>query len=326
MLATNRLVITGLSALAASVLLAGAPALAQQWPTRTVKFVVPFAPGAGADIGARLAADRLQKVWPHGVIVENRPGGDSLIAIRQIVSANDDHQMYFGPSGNFTPHPYRHEKRGYDRKTELLPIARFSNTLLGLAVATSLKVNTVKEFVDRAKAEPGKMNVVVVPGITEFVWDGFVKTAGIQITKVPYTNLVQGANDMGTDRVQASMASLAILQPCMQGNFCKLIAVTGRERVKIYGDVPTAVESGFPALELEGLVGAFGPKSMSLELRRRVGADIVKVASDPEIAQKLSATGQAPNPGGADEFTKAIEDQEDSVARTAKILGLPRLD
>jgi tripartite-type tricarboxylate transporter receptor subunit TctC len=326
MLARHKLAIAGLSALATGFLLAPAGAQAQQWPTRTVKFVVPFAPGAGADIGARLAADRLQKLWPHGVIVENRPGGDSLIAIRQIVSANDDHQLYFGPSGNFTPHPYRHEKRGYDRKTDLLPIARFSNTLLGLAVATSLKVNTVKEFVDMAKANPGKMNAVIVPGITEFVWDGFVKTAGIQITKVPYTNLVQGANDMGTERVQASMASLAILQPCMQGNICKLIAVNGRDRVKIYPDVPTAVEAGFPSLALEGLVGAFGPKAMSLELRRRIGEDIVKIASDPDLAQRLAATGQAPNPGGADEFTRAIEEQEESVARTAQVLGLPRLD
>lgn len=314
-----------LAAAAAAILLPTAlPAQAQQWPTRPVKFIVPFAPGAGADIGARLAADKLQKAWPQGVVVENRPGGDSLIAIRQIVSANDDHQLYFGPSGNFTPHPYRHEKLGYDRKTDLLPIARFSNTLLGVAIATSLKINTLKEFVEHAKANPGKLNVVVVPGITEFVWDGFAKSLGVSIVKVPYKNLVQGANDMGTDRVQVSMASLAILQPCMQGNICKLVAVTGAERVKIYPDVPTSAEAGVPSLALEGLVGVFGPKSMSLDLRRRIGKDIVAVASDPAIAAKLSATGQAPNPGGADEFTTAIEQQEAQVAAIAKVLGMPR--
>ncbi len=301
-----------------------AHAQAQQWPNRVVRFIIPFAPGAGADIGARLAADKLQKFWPQGAIVENRPGGDSLIAIRQVISANDDHMLLFGPSGNFTPHPYRHDKLGYDRATELLPIARFSNTLIGLAVASSLGVTSLKEFVDKAKAAPGTLNVVLVPGITEFVWDGFAKTAGINVVKVPYTNLVQGAADMGTDRVQAAMSSLAILQPSLQGGISRLIAVTGSERVKIFPDVPTSMEAGFPSLELEGLVGAFGPKGMSIELRRRIAKDIVTVAADPDIAAKLAATGQAPNPAGADEFTAAIEKQEAQVAGIAKVLGLPR--
>ncbi len=314
------------AATAAGALISTQPAQAQQWPTRVVRFIVPFAPGAGADIGARLAADKLQKYWPQGAIVENRPGGDSLIAIRQVISAQDDHMLLFGPSGNFTPHPYRHDKLGYDRPTELLPIARFSNTLIGLAIASSLGVNTLKEFVEKAKAAPGKMNVVVVPGITEFVWDGFAKTVGVNIVKVPYTNLVQGATDMGTDRVQASMSSLAILQPAMQSGVAKLIVVTGSERVKIFPDVPTSMEAGFPSLELEGLVGAFGPKIMSLELRRRIAKDIVAVASDPEIAAKLAATGQSPNPAGADEFTAAIEKQEAQVAAIAKVMGLPRKD
>lgn len=168
------------------------------------------------------------------------------------------------------------------------------------------------------------MNAVVVPGITEFVWDGFTRTENVSITKVPYKNLVQGANEMGTGRIQVSMASLAILQPCMQGKICKLIAVTGRDRVSIYKDVPTSVEGGVPSLALEGLVGVFGPKSMSLELRRRIGQQIEAVARDPDIAGKLTATGQAANPGGADEFTKDIEAQEAQVAGIAKVLGLPR--
>ncbi|MDB5570935.1 MAG: transporter substrate-binding protein, partial [Hyphomicrobiales bacterium] len=301
-------------------------ALAQEWPTRVVRFIVPFAPGAGADIGARLAADKLSRRWPQAVIVENRPGGDSLIGIKAVVGANDDHMLLFSPAGNFTPHPYRYEKRGYERTTDLLPIARFSNTVLGFAVASSLGTNTLKEWVDKAKASPGKMNVVLVPGITEFVWDGFAKSVGIDVVKVPYTNLVQGANDMGTERVQGSMASLAILQPAMQGNVAKLLVVTGRQRVSILPDTPTAIEAGFPSMELEGLVGVFGPKGMSLELRRKIGKDIVEVASEPDIASRLVATGQVPNPGGADEFTAAIERQEAQVAEIAKLMGLPRKD
>ena len=177
------------------------PAIAQavaaaKWPTRPVKLIVPFAPGAGADIGARLAANALSSKWKQSVIVENRPGGDSLIAIKAVIAANDDHQLLFAASGNFTPHPYRHKSLGYNRERDLLPVARFSNTIVTVAVASSLNVSTLPELITLAKARPSELNVVMVPGITEMVWDSFVKTEIVKITKVPFTNVTQGASEM----------------------------------------------------------------------------------------------------------------------------------
>jgi tripartite-type tricarboxylate transporter receptor subunit TctC len=318
---------------AASLILAGlaAPSLAvaqskDNWPRRTVKFIVPFSPGAGADIGARLAADVLSRKWGQAVVVENRPGGDSLIAIRAVVNDNDDHQLLFSPAGNFTPHPYRHEKRGYDRERDLLPIARFSNTVLSVSISNSLGVTTLKDFVEIARKRPKELNAVVVPGVTEFVWDGFVKTVGIEVTKVPFNNLVQGAGEMATGRIQVTMSSLAIQQPVLQGGGARLVAVTSRERVPLVADTPTAREAGFPSLEVDGLVGLFGPRSLSAELRRRIGDDVKAVAADPAIAAKLVASGQVPNPGGAEEFGAAIVAQEKQIAEIAKLVGLTRKD
>jgi tripartite-type tricarboxylate transporter receptor subunit TctC len=310
--------------LAASLSTISSLAQAQEWPTRSVKFVVPLAPGGGADIGARLAADKLQKIWNQPVVVENRPGGDSLIAIRQVLGAADDHTMLFTPSGSVTAHPYRHEKLDYNRPTDLLPVARVSNTVVGIAVSTSLGITTLKEFVDLSRASPGKMNIVVPTGITELLWDSFAKSQNINVVKVPYTNLVQGANDMGTDRVQASLSSLAILQPSLQGKVARLIVLTGPKRISLLPDIMTAREAGFPGIEYEGLNGVFGSKAMSLALRQRVGKDIAAVAGDPEIASKLAATGQVPNPGGVAEFGADIEAQERQVDQIAKILGMVR--
>ena len=87
------------------------------WPTRTVKFIVPFGPGAGADIGGRLFAEQLQKIWGQPVVIENRPGGDSIVAINAFLSANDDHVLLFGPSGNFTVHPFVYSKLSTTRRT-----------------------------------------------------------------------------------------------------------------------------------------------------------------------------------------------------------------
>ena len=101
-----------LAVLAASV--ASSYAQAQAWPTRPVKFIVPFGPGAGADIGARLFADKLSQRWGQPVVIENRPGGDSIVAIKAFLSANDDHVLLFGPSGNFTVHPFNYSKLSYN--------------------------------------------------------------------------------------------------------------------------------------------------------------------------------------------------------------------
>ena len=110
-----------------------APAQAQSWPTRPVKFIVPFGPGAGADIGARLFAEKLTQKWGQPVVVENKPGGDSIVAIQAFLSANDDHVLLFGPSGNFTVHPFNYAKLTYN-PADLVPIARASTTLIAAAV------------------------------------------------------------------------------------------------------------------------------------------------------------------------------------------------
>ena len=100
-----------------------APAQAQNWPTRPVKFIVPFGPGAGADIGARLFAEKLQRRWGQAVVIENKPGGDSIVAIQAFLGANDDHVLLFGPSGNFTVHPFNYSKLSYN-SADLIPVVR----------------------------------------------------------------------------------------------------------------------------------------------------------------------------------------------------------
>src|SRR5215475_13204639 len=158
--------------LAAPAFIAGAQTQAQGWPQRPVKFIIPFGPGAGADIGARLIQEKLSQRWGKPVIIENRPGGDSIIAIQTVLSANDDHTFLWGPSGNFTVHPYLYQKLPYD-PDDLVPVARFSSTILGVGVPASMKIDTLADFVKRAGAAPGKFNSAAVAGITELAFDYF---------------------------------------------------------------------------------------------------------------------------------------------------------
>jgi tripartite-type tricarboxylate transporter receptor subunit TctC len=310
-----------LAFLLGALVLSAVPSHAQTWPQRPVKFIVPFGPGAGADIGARLVADRLPARWGKPVVIENRPGADGLVAIQALVTANDDHMLWFGPSGSFTVHRFQYEKLPY-APGDLLPIARVSNTILAVGVPASMQIATLKDFVERAKTDPGKFNAAVVPGITEFTFDYFVKTAGLEITKVPYRDIVQAATDVGEGRVQIMMSSYAILQPQAQAGRIKVLAVNGRERAPILPDIPTAIEAGFPSLEVEGLVGVFGTASIPMELREKIGADVAAVAADPAIASRLAGTAQVVNPGGPTEFAAAVEDQRAKIAKIAQTLGI----
>ena len=305
--------------------LASAPSLAQAWPTRSVRFIIPLGPGAGADIGARLIAERLQAKWSQPIVIENRPGGDGLIAITSLLQANDDHVLLFGPTGSFAVHPYQREHLPYDLERDLLPIARVSNTVVGVAVPAAMGLASLKEVVERARKEPGKLNSALVPGITELVYDGFVHEQKLDIVKVPYRDIVQAGTDVGEGRIQFIVASLAMLQPGIQGGRIKLVALNGKVTSETLAPgVPTVREAGFAALEFDGLVGLLGPKIMALELRQRVGADVVAAAKDPEFGRRLAATAQVVNPGDAVEFGRSMREQDAKIAAIATAIGLQR--
>src|SRR5262245_66213662 len=149
------------------VLAAPTQSQAQSWPQRPVRLIVPFGPGAGADIGARLLSERLPARWGgKAVVIENRPGGDGLVAIQSFLSANDDHTFLFTPSGNFTVHPFQYDKLPYTN-ADLVPVARVSNTILEIGVPAAMNIGSVADLVPRAKAEHGQFNAAVVPGTTE---------------------------------------------------------------------------------------------------------------------------------------------------------------
>src|SRR5215467_12677843 len=121
------------------------------WPQRNVRFIVPLGPGSGADIGARLFADKLTARWGKPVVVENRPGGDAIVAITAFIGAHDDHTLLFAPAATFTAHPFLHDKLPYDQ-ADLLPIARVSNTIVAIVAPASLKAGTLGELMDLVRA------------------------------------------------------------------------------------------------------------------------------------------------------------------------------
>jgi tripartite-type tricarboxylate transporter receptor subunit TctC len=309
--------------LAAALIACAGNAAAQTYPSRTVKFILPFGPASGTDITARLVGDRLAARWGKPVVIENRPGGDGLVAINAFISANDDHTLLWVPVGTFAVHPYQHDKLSYDAERDLLPIVNVTSLILSAAAPASLNIGSLREFIELARANPGKYNAAAANGNADFLMSGFFKSNNLQVAKVPYRNIMQGPGDLAEGRIQMLMSSYAIVQPLMQAGKIKVLAVTSRKRAPTAPDVPTVREAGYPALEMESIGGIFGPRGMPLDVRERIAADVAAaIAGDPSIGKKLEATGQFLDVHGPAQFAAGIKELHDKLAAIAKILGM----
>jgi tripartite-type tricarboxylate transporter receptor subunit TctC len=297
------------------------PASAQTWPQRPVRFVIPLGPGSGVDITARVFADKLSAKWGQPVVVENKPGGDAFVAITAVIGANDDHVLLFAPASTFTAHPLLHEKLPYEL-SDLVPIARVTNTLIALGVPTELGVSTIKELVAKIKAAPNKLNYASVTGANDLMFAAFLKTEKLEMAKVPYKDPVSAINDLSEGRIHAFVGAYAIMRPRIQAGKVKAIALTNLQHAAALPDIPTGREEGFKSLEFDGLVGLLGPKGMPQAARDRIAADIRTIAAEPEVVSRLSATGQVINPGSPAEFAAALAEQRAAVDAIGKVLQI----
>lgn len=312
--------------LAALVLGSGfvAPALAQVWPQRPVRLILPFGAGSGTDTAARLLGEYLSRRWGQPVIIENRPGGDGLVAISAFVQATDDHVLLYASTASFIAHPFVHEKLPYVLERDLQPIARVSNTIMAVAVPASTDFKTIGEFVDEAHGRPGSYNVSGAAGLPEFTVDAFVRSRNLNVTKVPYRDVLQAARDLAENRIQFLLTSYAVIRPLVEAGKLRVVAVGSGTRTAILPDVGTAAEEGFPELSIETTSALYGPAGMSSQLRKRVADDVIAAALDRSVAERITATGQDVVPAGPEELARTLEEQTTKAATVARIVGLQR--
>lgn len=308
---------------ALAIVMAYSPnAYAEEWPQRTVKIISPSGPGSSGDTASRFIAERLQQVWGKSIVIEPRPGGDSLVAINAFVSANDDHTLLFSPTSFFISHPHRYAKLSYDRARDLIPIAQLSATTLSFAVPANLPVNSLKEFVAYARANPGKLGLATAPGMSEMMLDAWMKEENIDAAKVPYRDVVQAVSDLSASRLQGVFAALTIFQAGLQGGTLKILSVSGMRASPAAPGVKPAIEQGYPKLGQQGLMGLFGAKSMSADARQKAGKDFLKVVAENDVIQRLESIGQFYIPGDAATLEAEIRKQEAAIAEMAKGIGL----
>ena len=221
----------------------------QAWPQRPVRFILPFGAGTATDVAARLMSEKLSARWGQPIVVENRPGADGLLAINAFISANDDHVLLYASTASFMAHPYTLEKMPYNLERDFAPIARITDTVLAASVPSSLKANSLKEFVALAKAQPGKLNAAGAAGVPDFTLGYFLKLENLDVTRVPYKDVVQAATDLS--RRADPVPAVILCRRARRGGIgrIRILAINVRERASFAPDIPTIHEAGLPVAQ-----------------------------------------------------------------------------
>lgn len=302
--------------------LAAKGACAQDWPTRPVRLILPFGPASATDLAARLISEELSSRWRQPVIVENRAGGDNLIAINAFLSAKDDHTLFFTSTAAFLAHPYVHQKLDYVFERDFAPIAKVADTILVVAVPDAIGVKSVSEFVDAARAKPEAINLAGATGLPELAIDALIRKEKLKSVRVPYKDLAAAARDLAENRIQFLLTSYASVRPFVESGKVRVIAAGSRERSPTLKDVPSIPESGYPVLAMETSVTIFGSQSMPLAVREKIARDVQDVLQDQKIRQRIELTGQDVGPAGPAELAAVLKRQTTYAASIAKELGL----
>lgn len=280
---------------AAGTLLSGAaaaPALAQSkpWASRSVKLIVPFAPGGPLDLIARLMAVHLAPVVGQQVLVDNRPGGATIIGVGELVkSAGDGHTLLVDGGAAVTTLPSV-AKLPFDPDKDLAGVALLAQTPTMLVASSPSGIRSLSQLVTRAKASPGKVTVGIgAPGsIRQFVMDLLRKEAGADLLQIPYKGAAPAIQALLAGEVDLYPADVSAVLPHIQSGKVVALAALGEKRAPQLPDVPTAAEQGYPSLRADNFYGLFAPGSTAPALLDRINQDTMQAWSSPEIRARLS--------------------------------------
>jgi tripartite-type tricarboxylate transporter receptor subunit TctC len=281
---------------------------AATWPDRPVHMIVPLAAGGPTDTNARVVADQLSKIWGQQVIVDNRAGAGTNIGNAFVAHADPDgYTLLFGTS-SLASNGALYRSLDYDPTTDLAPISLVARFPFFMVVPNSSPANTVKQFIDYAKAQPGKL-IMASPGtgsgphLAELL---FLQMAGIQMTHAPYRGAAPAFTDLLPGRIHCYFGSGELLTYSRSGQV-RVLASTGAKRSEAAPEVPTIAESGLPGYVVESWQAVFAPAKTPSEILRKINGDLAKALAEPVLVEKLERNAYSVESSSAGELAKFLE-------------------
>jgi tripartite-type tricarboxylate transporter receptor subunit TctC len=287
-----RLSIRVATAALAFLALAVGGVFAQSYPTKPIRLIVPFAPGGGTDIVARMLAQKLTESFRQTVIVDNRPGGGGVVGVETTVRATPDGYTTIIMSGSYATNAAMY-KTSFDPVNDILPMGLIGDTAFVVALHPSVPVKSIAELVAYAKAKPGALNYASsgTGGIAHLSGELFDLLAGTHMTHVAYKGTGPALNDLLGGQVQLIFGSAPSTIPLVRTNRLRALAVTTTKRSSALPELPTVAEAGVPGYEVVLWYGVLGPRDLPRTLAERWHAEIHKAIRLPDLKERLIAEG-----------------------------------
>ena len=295
-----RLIARGLAGLVALLAVTSAAVAQEAYPTRAVSIVVPFPPGGGADILARVLGQRLSETWRQPVLVENKPGAAGVVGANGVArSEPDGYTLLMAASGAIVP----------GNAKDLAPVTLVAAPPYMLLVHSSVPVASTREFIAYLKARPGQLNFASsgVGSASHLSAELFMGVSGTKMTHVPYKGIGQAVTDLVSGQVQVLFGPPPAVLKQVQAGALKALAVTGPQRSALWPEIPTVAEGGVPGYDAVGWYGLLAPAKTPREVVLRIAAEVARALQVPAVAERLSAVGATPAAGSPEDFARFLE-------------------
>ena len=284
--------------LAALLFLAAANALAQSYPTRPVRAIIPFGPGGAGDIALRGLAVELTKHLGQQVPVENRPGANTAIGADACAkAAPDGYTICLLPIDAINLNPFLFVKLAYDPDKDLEPVVPVFSNVNGFIVNPALKVNSIGELIELAKSKPRTMNYGSPASFVRIFMEGFNAASGTDFQHIPYKGGGETATALLTGEIQVTFISIANVTGLVKGGKLRILAVDSNTRSAIAPEAPTLAEAGYKGFPFRAWYGIFVPKGVPSTIVRRIHTDVLQAAASPGFREQiLNSRGLEPMP------------------------------
>jgi tripartite-type tricarboxylate transporter receptor subunit TctC len=298
---------------------------AQDFPVRPVRIVVTFPPGGPTDAVARPLGQRLADAWKHPVIIDNRGGAGGIVGTELVAhAAPDGYNLLIGTAGGMSINPALHSTLSYDPFRDFAPVGMLVINPQILVAHPAVPAANVRELVAYAKAKPGQINFGSsgTGTATHLGLELFKAATGIDVVHVPYKGGAPALTDLIAGQVQLVFISIPSVMPQVKAGRLKAIAVSSEKRSASAPDVPTVAESGYPGFEYSNWNALFAPARTPAQVVSKINAEIMKILSDPAIANNLSSQGADPAPGAPESlaaYMRMDHERWKKVIRTAGI-------
>lgn len=308
-----------------AALAAPAGALAQKFPSKPVRLVLPFTAASAVDVLARLYAQKMSEAWAQQVLVDNRTGAAGIIGMEAIARAlPDGYTLGMGNAATLAMNPHLYQKLPYDVARDYAPISLAAIIRNCLVVHPSLPVKSVKELIALAKARPGQLNYASggVGSAQHVPMEMLKALAGINIVHVPYKGLTPAFNDVLAGEVPMIIPGLVSVLPYHQSGRLRIIATTGATRTGVTPEIPTIAQAGVPGYEFDSWTGFLAPTGTPAAIISQVNAEIVRISNLPDVRDRLTSLGFDVVGGTPEAFAAQIASNNARLGKVIRDAGI----